>query len=490
MNAQLNAKLRHILLAMGLTAGLAAQPVWAEEPEEAGTLHLTAKSITTISRDVVPGALNTTEQQIPTMQILNLRGENIGGSGMFAYGSGFAAQQIASGSLPPARAADLAYGYLGWEGQTAKTRIRVQLGRQFVFSGATPYVFMDGASVIAYLPAKLRLDAYGGSAAFSSFDHVFDAPVVGGRLAWSASPTGHIAASIQDISGSTEATRRTVGADFAWRPNALRISGENLAITGQYAYDLLGRGLQDARIDVSGRLLRDWLGVFVRAEVRDPLAYLPRNSIFTAFVQRTDGLVGGGVDLKTPGALYGSASYDRYVIGDGLLAGYRAQLNLGLRLDALSRYRAGFTYNRMFNGDNGYDQYRIWCRGALWQVRKTVGSREVVEDKLTAALDLDSYFFISPVRGVSESLMATAAVRYAPTRGLTAGLDGQIWSNPYFTSQAMALVSLTITDALFRPAPAAPPPPPKKDDEDEGRSAYPTTPGLAANDRPLMRGAL
>ncbi len=468
MSTQPHVKLRHILTVLGLAAGLASQPVWADEPEDPNALHLTAKSVTTITRDVVPGAFNTTERQIPTMQILNLRGENIAGSGIFAYGSGFSAQQIASNSLPPARAADLAYGYVGWDGLDHK--VRIQVGRQFVFSGAPRYVFMDGASAIVRLPANFRLDVYGGSAAFSNFDHAFDAPVVGTRIAWMPWNVGHIAAAFQDISGSTEATRRTVGTDAS-----LRI--KTVTFTGLYAYDLLGAGMQEARIDGTWRPF-PWLGIFARGEARDPLAYLPRNSIFTAFVQRTDGLVGGGFDIKTPGALYGNGSYDRYIIADGHMDGYRAQLNLGLRLDEKGLYRTGLTYNRMFNGDNGYDQYRIWCRGEL-------------PAHLVAAVDLDSYFFMAPVRGVSQSLMATAALRYNPLNGLTAGLDGQIWTNPYFTSQAMALVSVTITDALFRPARVAPPPPPKKSDDDEGRGGSPVAPGLAINDRPLMmRGAL
>ena len=467
MSAQRNVMLRQFLVAIGLAVGLVGTTAWAEEPEEEGTLHLTAKSVTTITRDIVPGAFDTTERQIPTMQILNLRGENLGGTGLFAYGSGFAAQQIAAGSLPPSRAADLAYGYVGWDG--VDHNLRVQVGRQFVFSGAPRYIFMDGASAIMRLPMNFRLDVYGGTAAFSNFDHAFDAPVVGTRLAWMPWTRGHIAAAFQDVSGSTEATRRTVGTDAS-----LRI--KNITFTGLYAYDLLGRGMQEARIDGTWRPV-PWLGIFARAEARDPLAYLPRNSIFTAFVQRTDGLVGMGFDLKTPGALYGSGSYDRYIISDGHLDGYRGQINLGLRLDEKGSYRTGFTYNRMYNGENGYDQYRIWCRGEL-------------PAHFTAAVDLDSYFFLAPIHGVSQSLMATVAVRYEAKRGLTAGLDGQVWTNPYFTSQAMALVSLTITDALFRPAPVKAAPTPKKTDDDESRGALPLAPGLAANDRPLMRGAL
>ena len=465
MNAHGN-RWRGTLAAAFLVPLLGGLPARAAESDGEGSLHLTARSITTVTRDVVPGAFATTERQIPTLQLLNLRGENIAGSGMFAYASGFAAQQIAAGSLPPARAADLAYGYLGWDGIDHK--VRVQVGRQFVFSGAPRYVFMDGASAVVRLPAKLRLDAYGGTAAFSGFAHSFDAPVLGGRLAWLPWQTGHLAVAFQDISGATDATRRTIGSDAS-----LRI--QRVTLSGLYAHDLLGRGMQEARVDATWRPW-PWLGVFARTEARDPLAYLPRNSIFTAFVQRTDGLAGLGFDLRTPGALYGSASYDRYIVADGGLDGFRGQVNLGLRLDEEGKYRTGVTWSRMYNGLNGYDQARLWCRGEL-------------PVHLVAAVDLDGYFFLTPIRGVSQSLMATVALRYEPTRGLTAGLDGQVWTNPYFTSQALALASLTITDALFRPAPVAAPPPPPKPDEDEGRAPA-ALPGVAALDRPLLRGAL
>lgn len=447
---------------------LASPTVFADEPETSGTLHLTARSITTITRDVVPGQFDQTERQIPTMQLLNLRGDNLAGSGMFVYASGFAAQQIASGSLPPARAADLSYGYVGWEG--LDTKVRVQVGRQFVFSGAPRYVFMDGASAVVRLPADFRLDVYGGSAAFSGFDKTFEAPVIGTRLAWSGGQRGQIAAAFQDISGSTDATRRTLGFDGTYRLKAV-------TFTGLVAQDLVGRGLQEARLDATWRPT-PWLSVFARGEARDPLAYLPRNSIFTAFVQRTDGLVGLGFDVRTPGALYGSGSYDRYVVADGWMDGYRAQLNAGLRIDEAGRYRTGVSYTRMFNGDNGYDQARLWGRAEWFR-------------HLVTAVDLDSYFFFSPIRGTSQSLMATVAVRWTPTQGLTAGVDGQVWSNPYFTSQAMALASLTITDALFRPAPAKgpTPPPAAKPADDEGSLTSPKHPGLAFADRPLLRGA-
>lgn len=435
---------RAAVLALGMTLAI---PAHGEEPAYEGQF----RSVTWMTRELRPGSPGATEPTLPTLQMLSLRGHNVGNTGMYFDGSAFALQQLAADGRSLPRSADLSYGFVGWQRQDGKAR--VQVGRQLVLSGAPRYTFLDGASGEALLPMDLRAQAYAGTAAFAGFANQFSAPVVGARLAWQPAMRGHLAVALQDVSGSTDATRRTVGADFSARlPAAVQLFGAT-------AYDLLGRGLQEARLDLAVRP-KTWLGLYGRGEVRDPLAYLPANSIFAAFAQRTDGLVGGGFDLRTPGALYGSGSYDRFIVADGHIDGYRGQLNAGLRIDEAGRQRAGLSYARLFNGSNGYDQLRAWWRGEL-------------TESFTVAADLDGYWFFKPMHGETQSLTATLAVRARPIKGLQVGADGQLWSNPAFTSQALAMLTLTGTDELLRPPP--PPPPPKKkssdDDEDDDKPA-------------------
>lgn len=423
---------------------LAAPNAWA------GDLRGSVRSLTWGSRELKPGAWDQTQPTLPTLQHLTLQGDDLGGTGLYFDGSAFAMQQLAGSGPAPARKGDLLYGYLGWQNQ-ARTA-RVQVGRQLVLSGAPRYTALDGVLGEVLLPADLRLQAHAGTAVFTGFDHVLTAPVVGGRVQWQPTTRGHLAVAFQDVSGLASATRRTVGADFS-----ARLPGQ-VALVGSGAFDLLGRGLQDARIDVSQRP-RPWLGVHVRAEVRDPLAYLPADSIFQAFVQRTDGIVGAGFDLQTPGALYGSGSYERFVVTDGHQDGYRGQVDVGLRLDDRGDDRAGATAARVGNGDNGYSQARLWWRGRLGQT-------------LRAAIDLDALQYFKPIRGHDQSLVATCSVRWVGIRGLSAGVDAQAWSNPAFTSQTMVLATVTATDEWLRAPPPPKPPltPPKgaeDDDEDE-----------------------
>jgi len=471
-------------LALAAASLLVPGVVRAAEEEGPGGLHFSARSVTVLTRGMAPG-LQTTDGQAPTFQLLSFYGNNINGTGIFGSGSGYLTQQLASGGLMGGRRGDVGYGYLGWarESEDRSKELRVQAGRQFLYAGAPRSVFMDGASVAGRMDL-LELQLYGGSAVLRDLDNSFQAPLYGARLAF-VPKAGHLGLAFQDIAGNADITRRTVGADGAVHfPFAGRWTA-----TGVAAYDLLGNGMQEARLDLrwQPKPIEQWLDLYVRGEARDPLAYLPRNSIFTAFVQSTDARAGGGFVLHTPGAFFCNGSYDRYhVVGQGL-AGYNGQVEGGLRIDAAGNYRTGIAYSRMSNGENGFDQGRIYGRAAPAK-------------NFTASLDLDSYWFFRDVRGTNRSLMATLALRWTATRGVTLGVDGQVWTSPYFSQQALGMASLTVTDAFFRrtvaaqEAPKAAPP--ANDTKDEGQLWRPHGVGGAAStwtgsfDRPAQRGML
>jgi hypothetical protein len=404
---------------------------------EEGAIHFSARSVTIANRELRPGAFNESEFALPTFQLLSFEGENLGGTGFFGNFSGYTSQHLVS-DLGEEKAGDLVYGYVGWE--DASKNVRVLLGRQLVFAGAPRYVFLDGASTIVRLPMDLRLDAYAGTAAFGAFEEVFQAPTYGGRLAWTPWEWGHIGASFQEVRGpvaagegeETEigAARRSVGVDFS-----VRKFGPMLW-TGSYAYDLLGGGTQEARVDGTYRFNK-WLSVYGRGEVRDPLAWLPKTSIFNAFVSRTDGIVGGGFDLRTPGALSVNGGYERFLVGDDQVDGYRGFMDFALRIDADGRYRTGVTVSRLSNGDNGFTQARLYGRAR-------------VIDGVSVAGDVDTYFFFRDIRQESKSVMGSLSVRWDAKRGLEVGVDGQVWTNPYYTSQGMGLLTVTLTDEFFR----------------------------------------
>jgi hypothetical protein len=78
-------------------------------------------------------------------------------------------------------------------------------------------------------------------------------------------------------------------------------------------------------------------------------------------------------------------------------------------------------------------------------------------EKLVISGELDGYRLLAPIRGHDTSGLAALALAWEGRRGLRLGLDGELWSNPYFTEQARAVLSVTATDELFSRRPLLPP---------------------------------
>lgn len=422
---------------------------------ESGNVNATLRTLGLITGEMRPGSAAATDVHAPTLELLSIDARNVQGTGVFGSMYGFMQQQWSSG--PTGRAGDLMTGLIGWEG--VDHRVRLQAGRLAVFAGAPRYVYLDGASATTRLPGDLRLDAYAGSGVYETFQRSFSAPVYGARLAWMPWEIGHIGVAAQNVdeagpSGTdTVAARQTLGVDASFR------AFKPLLLTGSYAHDLLGGGLQEARLDAAWRL-SPHIAVHARGEIRDPLAWLPKTSIFNAFVARTDGLLGGGIDIDTPGALSLAGGYDRFLIGDDVLDGYRAFAEARLRIDAAGRYRTGLQYGRLYNGDNGYDQLRVYMTAKATSTVSFTG-------------DVDGYRFFRAIRGETMSIRGLLGVRWAAKPGVGLGVDGQVWRNPYFENQALVMFTLILNEQLLaRPvavaaAPAKPAPAKAEAEDDE-----------------------
>jgi len=415
------------ILLGGLSAGA---PAFAAE----GDVEFSLRALGTLTRDLKAGVFNATEPRSSTFQLVSVGGRNLGKTGLFGEAGGYMAQELSQSTLAPLQRGDLTYGHLGWEDRGR--HVRVQAGRLFVFTGAAGYAFLDGGSATLRLPGDVRLDAYGGTAAFQGFAEGFKAPIYGARAAWNPWEYGHFGLSFQSVSDVVDLAHRNVGLDFA-----LRAMGP-VKLTGAYVHDLLGGRTQEARVDAAYAVTK-FLDVYLKGEVRDPLARLPKTSIFLAFVQRTDGAVGGGFDLRTPGALSVRGGYDRVLVGDGQSDGYRGFVDVRLRVDPAGRHVAGVELARLSNGDNGYGQCRLY-------------GRVKPADRWTLSADVDGYVFAKEIRGEKTSLVGTLAARWEAKAGLLVGVDGQVWSNPYFTNQALGIVSVTLDEKLFYARGAAP----------------------------------
>lgn len=436
----MNCKLTQRALTAALALALGGTSL-AAQAAETGDIHASLKAIGLFTGQLRPGTTPATDTSLPGLALLSFDATNAGGTGVFASAYGYLQQQFASG--PAGHGADLMLGNVGWAAK--KDEIRFQIGRIAVFTGGAQYQYMDGASLIMHLPKAVRVDGYFGTGVYENFDNMFKAPTYGARVAWTPWELGHIGLGLQaidDVPGANSkldyTNRRSLSVD-----GSLRMF-DPLTLVAFYAQDLLENRLQQARLDLNYKV-KDFLILHTKAELRDPLAWMSKTSIFQAFLQRTDGMVGGSFDLITPGALTVAGGYDRFVMNDGVADGYRTFVEGRVKIDPAGRYRAGLQYARLFNGDNGYDQVRVF------------GSGKVME-RLTVSGDIDCYAFMRAVRGETFSIRGGASARYAVMRGLDAGVDAQIWRNPYFDAQALGLLTLTVNEGMLmapRPVPAA-----------------------------------
>jgi hypothetical protein len=140
--------------------------------------------------------------------------------------------------------------------------------------------------------------------------------------------------------------------------------------------------------------------------------------------------------LDTPGALTLSGGYDRYLVADEIPDGYRGYLEARLRIDPSGRYKAGLQYARLNNRQNGYDQGRLWASAKA-------------SAQVQLSCELDTYLFHKEIRGETVSLRGLASVRWMAKPGVQIGLDAQAWQNPYFTNQALAMVSLQLDEGML-----------------------------------------
>ena len=423
------ARLASVLLALAVAVAVAAAAAPAVASEDGSGIHFRLRSFTLMTRDVTPGYEGGTFPKSPTLQFLTLGGSDLNGTGVYGELSAWMLQDLSDrGPASSEHFGDIAYGIVGW--QNASQTLKVQAGRQVVFSGATRFAYLDGVSVVSHLPGDLKVEAYGGTIAYEGFEHEFSSLIWGGRLAWIPWEIGHVALAYQHSDGEEGLERHTAGADFA-----LRGVGPVLW-TGSYAHDLITGGLAEARLDGTWTVNKH-LSLYARGELRDPIAWLPRTSIFLAFVDRTDGIAGGGFDLRTPGALSVAGGYEHFLYSDGFRDGFRTFLDLRLRIDEAGRYRAGVVTTRLDNGDNGFLGGRAYASARI-------------ADAWHVACDVDAVMFDHDVRGYDRSVTGSVATRWTATEGFLLGVDAQVWSNPFFEKQASAQLSLTLTDALFR----------------------------------------
>ena len=424
---------------------LVSADLWAAD---GGVMHVELRTLGMFTRELRPGAFEQTDVRVPTWQVLSFHGQDLGGNGIYTSGSAFLGQQWGTEGGRAGRAGDVPFGFVGWRSSGGSVNLRA--GRLYVF-GAPNYALLDGGAATFLLPADLRVDLYGGMVARAGLDNAFDAPMWGARLAWMGWELGHLGVAIQHMEEAAGVARESLGADFA-----VRAFGP-LLLTGAFAWDMLDGVIQQGRIDAAWQFNR-WFDVFLRGEVRDPLAWLSRTSIFHAFLQRTDGLVGGGLSLRTPGALAVSAGYERFLIDDDQMLGYRGYVDMRLRPTGSVKHSAGLLLSRVSHGDDGYTRARLY--GSL---------RPAPAWTISCAADF--YQLFQPIYDEDRSITGTLAVRWLATRGLTIGVDGEVWRNPYFDKQGLLIASLRVTDELLRPPPPLAPTratwKPEEEEEDE-----------------------
>jgi hypothetical protein len=390
----------------------------AQARPDAPQVYGTSETFTSFWQELSPAGTDP-EMRFPVYEYLTVRARNFGVPGLSVDLSGFGQLEATPAHVDSRRHGDLLYGYARWVDPNG--RVRLTLGRQYLYQGGGYGRSIDGVAAEGFLPYHFEVQAFGGSATDRQFSGEFTRPVAGARVAWNPWDLGTLGVAYFQQWDGGDVDRQTVGADFAvraWQP---------LTVSGNALFDMYGERLQDLNLRVVGVVTR-WLQLFASYAVFDPDALLPRTSIFWVFAQETHQEAGGGLQVKPWRWLRLSGEFERYFLGGdaGFLAAGRCEADLPLA----SPLTVGARYEHLKEPANGYDAVRGYLRGETG-----FGMLYSAEGML--------YLFSHDVGGASSSTTVFGGLGYRLLQGLV--LDGGVeWNrNPLVTSEVVGFAKLT-----------------------------------------------
>lgn len=311
---------------------------------------------------------------------------------------------------------DLAFA----EGKLFEKRLRLTLGRQFVFGGGARSAHLDGASGEVRLSSGLGLLAYGGATVVPRFAVRRGDALAGARAFWSPSFDTELGVSFIQVLERGLSARQDLGVDGRWEPS------RDLTVAGHALYSLAERRL--AELDLGPR----WQigeGVEVSALYRrtSPDLFLPRSSIFSVFAEQSRDEAGAGILWHPRPRLGLYADWRAVWVGEGLGTDAGGQLTLGL--GPLSRTRLSAQARVLQIPGSGY-------------VRARATASHRLPSDLSLALDADWFLLDRPVNGERMSIAAAAVASWPFAPEWLAALSVGAGSTPTFQSRFEVLAKV------------------------------------------------
>jgi len=315
---------------------------------------------------------------------------------------------------------DVDVAYL--QGSTWHQHVSLRLGRQFVYSGTTSNVQIDGLAPTLRLGAGFGVSGFVGVPVTPRFAYSRGEFATGARLFWSHSLESEVGVSVMEILGAgRHVARQDAGIDARYRVLA------SLALSGLARFSLAEARLAEANVAANWS---PWRRLDVTADYRRtaPDLFLPRYSIFSVFAQETRDEVGGFVSLR-PWPKRIDLQGDFHEVHDASGWGWNAGGKATLRLGCSGGTRVGIESRRLRIAGNGY----LMGRAFGWQT---------VTTKIRVVADLDGYTLDQQLNGQNRSYFASGSLVYDVAPAWRAVLTGMANMTPYATHQIEGLLKV------------------------------------------------
>lgn len=354
------------------------------------------------------GALRTV---LPIYEILSLSAKGLEAPGMrdmtivlSAWGSSDALAREIDRRIR----ADVDIAYIG--GRIAGSRLRLRLGRQFVWDGSARIGHVDGAYGIFAVPVsghELGAALWGGVPVAAAFGADRGDLNSGARVFWRLAGDHEVGLSAAEALDGGRVRRRDAGLDAHVQLH------RDLALTTFALFSLVEERMAEADVRAVWRPFGA-LEVAMDGRRIAPDLFLPRTSILSVFAASRRDELGGSAAWRPRNSL--RASLDLHAVLDDEHRG----TNAGARVEAIAHGgRIGLEGRRLLLHDTGYRRLRLFAMAEL-------------SEPLTASLDLAAHWFDQPLNGEVRSITGVATAGYKLGDSWQAVLSGFAGAGPSF----------------------------------------------------------
>jgi hypothetical protein len=310
---------------------------------------------------------------------------------------------------------DIEVGYL--EGTLADKRLRLRLGRQLVFAGATRAEGVDGVMGEVRF-GMVGLMAYGGAPVTPRFGWDRGDATWGARLSLRRTVDAEVGLSYAHARDDGRESRFDFGVDGRWSPS------RRLIVTALGLWSAAENRLAEARLAAGFEPARRW-HVQAEAARTAPDLFLSRASVLSVFAEDSRNELGAIVSFRPSADLRLRGNY--HLLGNEDGTGHRAEVQADL--DVARGALVGIEAGALTIPDDGYLRCRVFGRSS-------------VRRAMLVSLEGDLVRLEEERNGTRLSARAAAAWRWDPTPRWRAVLSAAVASDPYAEARFEAMARL------------------------------------------------